>query len=151
MSRARSDPLACGHDHIVHFGAECSVLGARCLGVEKLGVGSLNSRYNPPATWRRLVKPVTLLLAVAFAVVPATAGADTYPRQAGIDAQHYIFRLTLLTDDSNEIKGEATVRLRVVADGVREAVLDLTSATPDGKGMTVTAVSRADAPVAFVH
>jgi len=97
------------------------------------------------------VKPVTLLLAVALAVVPITAGADTYPRQAGIDAQHYIFRLTLLTDDSNEIKGEATVRLRVVADGVREAVLDLTSATPDGKGMTVTAVSRADAPVAFVH
>src|SRR6185312_1712775 len=49
----------------------------------------------------------------------AHAIADTYPRQAGVDAQHYVFRLTLLTSDSNEIQGEATVRLRVTANGVR--------------------------------
>ena len=28
-------------------------------------------------------------------------GADTYPRQPGIDARHYAVRLTLLTSDSN--------------------------------------------------
>ena len=29
--------------------------------------------------------------------------ADTYPRQPGIDAQHYIFRLTL-SDDRSRVK-----------------------------------------------
>src|SRR5262245_11324199 len=71
------------------------------------------------------------------------ARADTYPRQPGIDARHYAVRLTLLTSDSNEIQGEATVTLRVVTPGVREAFLDLTSATSDGKGMTVTGITAA--------
>ena len=65
----------------------------------------------------------------------ASAQADTFPRQPGIDALHYVFRLTL-GDDSNEIRGEATVNLRFVADNVREVLLDLAS-TRDGKGMTV--------------
>jgi len=41
------------------------------------------------------------------------AEADTYPRQAGIDALHYVFRLTL-SDDTDEIVGEATVGLRFI-------------------------------------
>ncbi len=77
--------------------------------------------------------------------------ADTYPRQPGIEAQHYVFRLTLLTTDSNEIQGEATATMRVVTAGVREVALDLTSPTPDGKGMTVTGVTTAGRPVSFVH
>jgi aminopeptidase N len=75
--------------------------------------------------------------------------ADTYPRQPGIDAQHYIFRLTL-SDDTDEIAGEATVEFRFVKDGVAEVALDLASAA-DGKGMTVTEVSSGGAPVAFTH
>jgi aminopeptidase N len=71
----------------------------------------------------------------------STLVADTYPRQPGIDARHYAVRLTLLTDDSSEIQAEATVTLRVVTPGIREAVLDLTSLTADGKGMTVTGVT----------
>ena len=67
--------------------------------------------------------------AAAAAVFAAGShlGADTYPRQPGIDARHYVVRLTLLTSDSNEIQAEATVTLRVVTAGTREAVLDLTS------------------------
>jgi hypothetical protein len=38
----------------------------------------------------------------------STLVADTYPRQPGIDARHYAVRLTLLTDDSNEIQAEAS-------------------------------------------
>ena len=64
------------------------------------------------------------LLLIGFG---STLVADTYPRQPGIDARHYAVRLTLLTDDSNEIQAEATVTLRVVTPGTREAVLDLTS------------------------
>ncbi|HEX5475403.1 MAG TPA: M1 family metallopeptidase [Vicinamibacterales bacterium] len=75
--------------------------------------------------------------------------ADTYPRQTGVDAQHYVFKLTL-SDASPEITGEATVELLVKSDGVREVALDLTSAH-DGKGMTVTAVSRDGVPVTYRH
>ena len=75
--------------------------------------------------------------------------ADTYPRQTRIDGLHYVFRLTL-RDDSNEIAGEATVRVRFLADGVRELFLDLASAA-NGRGMTVSAVSSDRRQVMFTH
>src|SRR6187431_2546100 len=78
-------------------------------------------------------------------------GADTYPRQPGVDARHYAVRLTLLTGDSNEIQAEATVTLRVVTPATREAILDLTSPTPDGKGMTVTSITSDGRAVAIEH
>jgi aminopeptidase N len=91
----------------------------------------------------------------AAAVVVLAAGsnlrADTYPRQPGIDARHYAVRLTLLTNDSNEIRSEATVTLRIVTPGTREAILDLTSATPDGKGMTVTSIASEGRTVPIDH
>lgn len=65
--------------------------------------------------------------------------ADTYPRQFGVDVQHYIFRVAL-SDDNDEIAGETTVDLRFVKDGVTEFALDLTS-VKDGKGMTVSGVT----------
>lgn len=85
----------------------------------------------------------------ALALFAAHAAADQYPRQPGIDAQHYVFRVAL-SDDTDEIAGEATVDLRFVKDGVTEFSLDL--ATPaGGKGMTVTAVTSADTPVKYSH
>ena len=93
------------------------------------------------------------LLLLAICVVGFGDGiqADTYPRQAGVDAQHYTFKLTLLTTDTNEITGEATVRLRVVKPDTREVFLDLVTPMPDGKGMTVAAVTREGKPVTFTH
>jgi aminopeptidase N len=92
------------------------------------------------------------VVAVAMLVFASDSSirADTYPRQPGIDARHYAVRLTLLTNDSNEIQGEATVTLRVVT-GTREALLDFTSATADGKGMTVTSVTSAGQPMPIAH
>ena len=90
------------------------------------------------------------LAVILLAALNPEARADTYLRQPGIDAVHYVFRLTLLTDASSEIRGEATVRLKVVADGVKEAALDLASPA-DGKGMTVDAVSAGGRPVVFAH
>src|SRR5471030_1556498 len=92
----------------------------------------------------RIVRPAMVVysaLALMIVGFGSQLGADTYPRQPGIDARHYAIRLTLLTNDSNEIQAEATVTLRIVTPGTREAVLDLTSLTPDGKGMTVTSVT----------
>src|SRR5258708_1268225 len=88
-------------------------------------------------------------LIIAVTLTAALACADNYPRQPGVDAQHYIFRVTL-SDDTDQIAGEATVDLRFVREGVTEVSLDLTS-VKDGKGMTVTAVTSGGAPVRYSH
>src|SRR5204863_2674923 len=89
-------------------------------------------------------------IAIGFGLCVQLA-ADTYPRQPGIDARHYAVRLTLLTSDSNEIQAEAAVTLHIVNAGTREAILDLTSPRPDGKGMTVTGVTSNGAAVKYEH
>jgi len=90
----------------------------------------------------------TLLLAIGA----TSALADTYPRQPGVDVEHYRFTLTL-GDAADDISGEATVTTRFVRDGVATLALDLVSAAgrTDGRGMTVTAVTAAGRPVPFVH
>jgi aminopeptidase N len=60
--------------------------------------------------------------------------ADQYPRQPGIDVQHYVFRVTL-ADDTDEIHGDTTVTVRFVQDGVKQFSLDLAA------GMKVSEVS----------
>src|SRR5687768_17373626 len=77
------------------------------------------------------------------------AAADTYPRQSGVDAQHYRYRLTL-SDDSDEIVGEATIDVRFTSTGVRELVLDLTTVRA-GKGMTVSAVTSPQGALRYEH
>jgi aminopeptidase N len=104
-----------------------------------------------PRPARRIPTISVLVLTLGLLVTAAHPRADTYPRQSGIDAEHYAFHLTLLTSDSNAIDGEAIVRLRVASQGVHDAFLDLTSATADGKGMTVTRVTANGQPVAFTH
>jgi aminopeptidase N len=89
------------------------------------------------------------LLAVALVLLRAAdGGADTYPRQPGVDAVHYVFRLAL-DDSSDRIAGEATVRVRAVQP-IGEIVLDLTSAA-DGKGMTVSGVTAGGRDARFTH
>ena len=90
----------------------------------------------------------TSLLALLGSLAAAPAAADTYPRQPGVDAVHYVFRLTL-GDTSDAITGETTATLKLAA-GVTEAFLDLTSAA-GGKGMTVSAVTIGGKPVDFTH
>ena len=78
-----------------------------------------------------------LLLLLLF---PGLLEADTYPRQTGVDAVHYVFRLGL-SDASNEITGEATVTVKFLLDKVGDVQLDLASVTA-GRGMTVQSVRR---------
>lgn len=75
--------------------------------------------------------------------------ADTYPRQAGIDALNYVFRLTL-SDDTDEIFGEATIDLRFLKDSIADLTLDLAS-VKDAKGMRVSEVQSRGAAVRFTH
>src|SRR5829696_1813095 len=97
---------------------------------------------------RAIMTAATMLLAVAIILHGAVASADTYPRQPGVDAIHYVFRLAL-DDGSDQISGDATVRFKLAA-GISEIVLDLTSAA-GGKGMTVSTVSVGGRPVTFKH
>ena len=101
--------------------------------------------------WIPALKTSVRWLGIALTFSPGLALADTYPRQPAVGAEHYVFRLTLLTTDSREIEGEATVRLHVAQTGAGEVLLDLTSKTPDGKGMTVTRVTSNGQPVSFAH
>jgi aminopeptidase N len=88
-------------------------------------------------------------LAAGLALCVSWAFADTYPRQPGVDVQHYVFRL-VLSDDTDEVVGETTVAVRFLKEGLTEFRLDLASRA-NGKGMTVSEVTSAGAPVPFNH
>jgi len=77
------------------------------------------------------------------------SGADTYPRQPGVDAVHYAFKLQI-SDTSPEIAGEATVDFRFTQPGVTGVALDLVTAA-NGKGMTVRSVTTNGTAVRFSH
>lgn len=89
------------------------------------------------------------LALVPFLFAGSFLRADTYPRQPGVDVQHYLFRVTL-SDDNDSITGETTVTVRFLQDSLAEWALDL--ATPaNGKGMTVTEVTAGAVAAPFVH
>jgi aminopeptidase N len=97
-----------------------------------------------------IVSHMKQLAAILILLGTTSASADTYPRQPGIDAIHYVFRLTL-ADSSNEITGEATVHLQLAADNVTEALLDLASATGGRGGMSVSSVTSGGRPASYSH
>jgi aminopeptidase N len=94
---------------------------------------------------RHICFAIALILSITSTLPLA---ADTYPRQAGVDALHYVFNLTF-SDSSNEIAGDSIATVKLEA-GVKEIVLDLTSKSGE-KGMTVSAVTCGGAPAAFTH
>jgi aminopeptidase N len=71
---------------------------------------------------RIMVRTIWVLVLLA-----ATALADSYHRQSGVDVQHYRFEITV-SDGSDEIAGETTVDVRFTATGVTELRLDLAAA-----------------------
>ncbi|MDQ3071532.1 MAG: M1 family peptidase, partial [Acidobacteriota bacterium] len=93
---------------------------------------------------------LTLML-LSLAAAGTTLTADTYPRQP-IDLQHYRFAL-MLSDTTDRIDGEATIRLRLLKAGVTSVTLDLAAATPEraGKGMTVQGVTSNGQALPFTH
>ena len=67
----------------------------------------------------RIARRVSAAL-LALSWCASQAVADNYPRQPGIDVQHYIFRVTL-SDDNDEITGETTVAIKFVTDEIGRA------------------------------
>ena len=65
-----------------------------------------------------------MILTLTLLLAAAPGGADTYPRQPGIDIENYRFELAL-SDDSDEIVGRTTVTFRLQTDNVEAIELDL--------------------------
>ena len=101
---------------------------------------------------RLRTRAAAVLLAPLLALTAPTVRADTYPRQPGVDVLNYTFRLTL-SDTTDSIEGRTTVSFRVVQDGLATLTLDLVQPKPPlaDRGMTVSAVTEADKPIAFEH
>jgi aminopeptidase N len=100
-----------------------------------------------------LRRGVTTIGAIAFLLgVALSSYADTYPRQPGVDIEHYAFHLTL-SDANDVIEGEASVRFRVVQEGLSAITLDLIQPKPGApeRGMVVSAVMDAAKPAVFDH
>ena len=127
---------------------------------------------------RSLVAAIACVAVGAFAT--SVLIADTYPRQPGIKITNYTFDYTL-ADATNELVVKESVDVQFVAAGVKTIELDLCkfsaqprpaqmangfadpcaepgggrggAATPPtgGKGMTVTAVTAGDQPLAWQH
>ncbi len=100
----------------------------------------------------RRPNPISVIGLVAAVLISSAATFDTYPRQPGIDALHYTFKVTL-RDDTDMISGEATVDFRFVLGSVTELFLDLASVTDatEEKGMRVHGVTSSGRPVQWVH
>jgi aminopeptidase N len=101
---------------------------------------------------RNSLLSVCVLAPLTWTAIDSAPPVDTYPRQLGIDAIHYAFRVTL-RDDTDSIAAETDVYFRFLTDGVTELFLDLTSksATIEGKGMAVSAVTSDGGPVQWIH
>ena len=96
---------------------------------------------------RRLI--VTLCL-LTVAAAPARA-LDGYRRQP-VDVEHYRFAL-MLSDSTDRITGQATVRMKLLAAGLTTVELDLAGMTPErqGRGMRVMSVTSGGRTLAFSH
>lgn len=98
--------------------------------------------------WPTVIKQ-RALLCLCLSLFAPLALADSYPRQPGVDALNYVFRLTL-SDDTDEIVGEATIDLRLISDNLADFTLDLASMN-GGKGMSVSEVQSGISPLRFTH
>jgi aminopeptidase N len=95
--------------------------------------------------------PAALLCSVFSAACASMLRADPYPRQP-VDVEHYRFAL-VLTDSSDRIEGNATIRLRLLRAGLTRVAIDLAgvSGARQGRGMRVTSVHIGGAPATFAH
>ncbi len=81
-----------------------------------------------------------------------SAHADTYPKNLSVDILHYVFDLKL-SDQSNEIKGQATISFLCKEHNIKNIRLDLINQSEKlaKKGMVVERVTLNNTDVAFTH
>ncbi|MDH4297901.1 MAG: M1 family metallopeptidase [Cyclobacteriaceae bacterium] len=84
--------------------------------------------------------------------IPVAGHSDSYPKNFGIDIQHYQFRLWL-SDKNDSLRAEATLIVNFRKSGITVVRLDLTGPNSDlqGKGMTVARVTSEGNLLSFSH
>ncbi|SIS41712.1 Peptidase family M1 [Zobellia uliginosa] len=87
-------------------------------------------------------------LILVMVMAPSISAQDTYQRNTSADVQHYVFALTL-SDESNEIKGEAEITV-AFKNGVNPFALDLI-AQSGTYGMDVSSVFEGDRPANYSY
>lgn len=97
-------------------------------------------------------RPRLLHLIVLVLLTGCRASADAQPApRPGIDVLHYTFHLTL-SEETDEIAGEAAIDVRILSDTVSTFHLDLVQASGrGGRGMDVRSVTANDRDVSFTH
>ncbi|NIR52983.1 M1 family metallopeptidase [candidate division KSB1 bacterium] len=100
---------------------------------------------------KRVLK-VSVLSWLIIAAEFTSACADSYPRNPNIDVQRYSFRITL-SDQNNEIIGEAEITIKFLAEGISDVRLDLVGSTSDedSTGMHVESITHENENVHFSH
>jgi aminopeptidase N len=98
------------------------------------------------------MKLKSLLIAVFLICCFNYAYADSYPRNYAIDMIHYAFNLTF-SDQSDEMKGIASITLQCKQKDVKQIRLDLINQSDKwkGKGMSVQSVLLNDKALKFTH
>ena len=96
------------------------------------------------------LKPFILLLCII--VYPVVVCADDYPVNKNIDIKHYSFELSL-SDNTDEIFGNAKIYLLFKKSGLKTFRLDLINKTLErkGKGMQIDSVTLGNVSVPYIH
>jgi len=96
------------------------------------------------------LKPFILLLCII--VYPVVVSADDYPVNKNIDIKHYSFELSL-SDNTDEIFGNAKVYLLFKKSGLKTFRLDLINKTLErkGKGMQIDSVTLGNVSIPYTH
>jgi aminopeptidase N len=89
---------------------------------------------------------------ICLGLFPLTVSADSYPLNESVDVTHYRFEL-VLSDETDEINGIATIQVNMLREGVRQIRFDLINRTQerDDRGMVVHSVTQGDAGLTFEH
>jgi aminopeptidase N len=93
-----------------------------------------------------------ILIAIILILLPKIVLADDYPINKNIDIKHYTFYLTL-SDETDEILGNAKVNILFKKPGMQSFRLDLINKTTErnGKGMQIDSIKAGNIPVLFTH
>lgn len=96
------------------------------------------------------LKPFILLLCII--VYPVVMFADDYPVNKNIDIKHYSFELSL-SDNTDEIFGNAKIYLLFKKSGLKTFRLDLINKTLErkGKGMQIDSVTLGNVSIPYTH
>ena len=98
---------------------------------------------------RHFIDPCFFKIILSIFFFVSAAGLSAQILRNGLDVKHYRFNITL-NDTNNIIKGNAVITTRF-AKNERQVIFDLVSKNKDGKGMTVTSVTRNGIALNFVQ